>query len=60
MDKDVKFFKQKEDSVKRQCLDSTREFQQHFRSIVKASHVVSFISLYCRAMETVHHLQDSH
>ena len=42
-DKDVNFFKQKEDGVKHQHLDSTREFQQHSRSIVEALYVVSFM-----------------
>ena len=42
-DKDVKFFKRMEDSVKRQRLDSTEAFQQHFKSIVKASYVLIFM-----------------
>ena len=42
-DKDVNFFKRKKDTVKRQRLDSTGEFQQHFTNIVKASYVVSFM-----------------
>ena len=42
-DKDVNFFKRKKDTVKRQCLDSTGEFQQHFTNIVKGSYVVSFM-----------------
>ena len=42
-DKDVNFFKRKRDSVKRERFDSTGEFQQHFRSIVEASYVVSFM-----------------
>ena len=42
-DKDVNFFKLKKDTVKRQRLDSTGEFQHHFTKIVKASYVVSFM-----------------
>ena len=42
-DKDVDFFKRKKDTVKRQRLDSRREFQQHFRGILKPSYVVSFM-----------------
>ena len=39
----MNFFKRKEDNVKRQRLDSAGQFQQHFRSLVEASYVVSFM-----------------
>ena len=42
-DKDVNFFKQKKDTEKRERLDSTEQFQQHFRSIVEASYIVNFM-----------------
>ena len=40
-DKDLNFFKQNEDSVKRQPLGSTGEFQQNSGSIVETSFLVS-------------------
>ena len=39
----MNFFKRRKESVKRQRLDLTGEFQQHSRSIVEASYVVSFM-----------------
>ena len=42
-DKNVNFFKGKENSEKHQHLDSTGEFQQHSRIIVEASYVIGFI-----------------
>ena len=42
-DKDLKFFKRKEENLKRQLLDTRSDFQQHSRSLVEASYVVSFM-----------------
>ena len=42
-DKDLNFFKRKEESLKRQRLDAEGYFQQHSQSLVEASYVVSFM-----------------
>ena len=42
-DKDLNFFKQNEESLKRQRLDAEGYFQQHSQSLVEGSYVVSFI-----------------
>ena len=48
-DKDLNFFKRKEESLKRQRLDAKGDFHQHSQSLVEASYVVSFmIAKECR------------
>ena len=39
----MNFFKQKKENLKCQCLDTRSDFQQHSRSLVEASYVVSFM-----------------
>ena len=42
-DKDLNFFERKEECLKRQRLDARGDFQQHSKSLVEASYVVSFM-----------------
>ena len=42
-DKDLNFFKRKEENLKRQRPYTRSDFQQHSRSLVEASYVVSFM-----------------
>ena len=42
-DKDLNFFKRKKENLKRQRLATKSDFQQHSRSLVEASYVVSFM-----------------